>query len=185
MIMRPFTILLVLAVSACASSGPKPESEIARPTERIVASDNQGVIRSSVAPNARTTIDVPPGRALAVIKSVYDELGIPSAAVDAASGTITAPSFFKTRKLGNANLSMYFNCGDSLDGNIADNYRLYRTVVSAVRSDGKGGTEIETAVTGVAANMGGASSGKIPCGSTGRLEERIQNGVRQKAGAAQ
>lgn len=183
--MRPFTILLVLAISACASSGPKPESEIARPTERIVASDDQGVIRSSVAPNARITIDVPPARALAVIKSVYDELGIPDAAVDPASGAITAPKFFKTRKLGNANLSMYFNCGDSLNGNIADNYRIYITVVSAVRSDGKGGTALETAVTGDAANMGGASSGKIPCGTTGRLEERIQNGVRGKAGAAQ
>ena len=183
--MRPFTMLLVLSVSACASSGPKPESEISRPTERVIASDNQGAIRSSVAPNATITIDVPPARALAVIQSVYDELGIPSATVDAASGTITAASFFKTRKLGTANLSMYFNCGDSLDGNIADNYRITMTVVSVVRSDGKGGTALETAVTGVAANMGGASSGKIPCGSTGRLEERIQNGVREKAGAAQ
>jgi hypothetical protein len=183
--MRRFTFLLVLGGSACASTGSKPESDIARPTERIVASDNQGVIRSSVAQNATSTIDAPPGRVLAVIKSVYDELGIPSATVDAAGGNITAPSFFKTRTLGKANMSLYFNCGDSLNGNIADNYRIYITIVSAVRSNGKGGSTIETALTGVAANMGGASSGKIPCGSTGRLEELIQNGVRQKAAAAQ
>ena len=182
--MRPTTMLFVLAISGCAS-GPKPESEISRPTERIVASDERGVVRSNVTSNATSSIDVPPARALAVIKSVYDELGIPSATVDDASGKITAPRFDKTRKLGNANLSMYFNCGDSLNGNIADNYRLYITVVSVVRSDGKGGTKLETAVTGDAANMGGASSGRIPCGSTGRLEERIQNGVRQKAGAGQ
>ena len=181
---RPFAILLVLAVSACASSGSTPGSDISRPTERIVASDNQGVIRSSVASNAKVTVDAPPARALAVIKSVYDELGIPSATVDPATGTITAPSFFKTRKLGTANLSAYFNCGNSLTGNIADNYRMYMTVASAVRSNGKGGTELETAVTGNAANMEGSSSGKIPCGSTGQLEERIHNGVRQKAGAA-
>ena len=183
--MRPITILLLLAVSACASSGSRPDSEISRPSERIVASDNQGVIRSSVAPNAMVAIAVPPSRALAVIKSVYDELGIPSATVDAATGKITAPRFFRTRKLGSANLSMYFNCGDSLIGNIADNYRMYMTVVSVVRPDGKGGTELETALTGEAASMEGASSGKIPCGSTGRLEERIHTGVRQKAGAAQ
>ena len=182
--MRPVTILLVLAISACASSGPKPESELSKPMERIVATDNQGVIRSSVAPNARITLEAPPARVLAVIKSVYDELGIPSATVDAASGTITAPRFYKTRKLGNANLSLYFNCGDSLNGNIADNYRIYITVVSVVRSDAKGGTALETAVTGDAANMGGAGSGKIPCGSTGQLEERIQNGVRQMASTA-
>lgn len=182
--MRPFAMLLVLSVSACASSGSRPESDISRPTERIVASDNQGAIRSSVASNAKVTVDVPPARALAVIKSVYDDLGIPSATVDPASGIITAASFFKTRKLGNANLSTYFNCGSSLTGTVADNYRIYMTVMSAVRSNGKGGTEIETAVTGNAANMEGSSSGKIPCGSTGQLEDRIQNGVRQKAGAA-
>lgn len=181
--MRPITSLFVLAVSACASSGSKPESDISRPMERIVASDEQGVIRSAVAPNATTTIAAPPARALAVIKSVYDELGIPSAAVDDASGRISAPKFSVTRKLGNVNLSMYFNCGDSLNGNIADTYRIYITVVSLVRSDGKGGTVLETAVNGDAANMGGASSGRIPCGTTGRLEERIQSGVRQKAGA--
>ena len=183
--MRPFTILLVPVVSACASSGSRPDPELSRPTERIIASDNQGVIRSSVASNARITIDAPPARVLSVIESVYGELGIPSATVDAASGKITAPSFYRTRKLGNANLSAYFNCGDSLVGNIADNYRMYMTVASAVRSNGKGGTELETAVTGLAASMEGASSGKIPCGSTGRLEERIQSGVRQKAGASQ
>ena len=183
--MRPIAILLVLALTACASSGPKPDSDLSKPTERIVATDNQGVIRSSVAPNAKGTIEVPPARALSVIKSVYDELEIPAATVDAASGTITAPRFFKTRKLGNANLSMYFNCGNSLSGNIADTYRIYIMLVSVVRPDGKGGTELETAVTGDAADMGGAASGRIPCGSTGRLEERIQNGVRQKVGAAQ
>ena len=123
-------------------------------------------------------------RVLAVIKSVYEELGIPSATVDAATGKITAPTFHTTRKLGNVNLSMYFNCGDSLNGNIANTYRMYITVVSAVRSNGKGGTELETAVNGAAADMGG-SSGRIPCGTSGRLEELILAGVRQKTSATQ
>lgn len=181
--MRAVTILLALAVSGCASSGSKPDSEIARPTERVVASDNQGMIRTSVTANARVTIDVPPARVLGVIASVYTELGIPSAAVDAAAGTITAPRFYKTRKLGDSNISMYFNCGDSLNGNIANTYRMYMTVATIVRSNGKGGSELETAVTGEAADMGGAASGRIPCGTTGRLEGLIEMGVRQKLGA--
>ena len=86
--MRPIAAFLVLLVTACASSGSKPESEISRPMERVVATDRQGVIRSSDAGNATSTIDVPPGRVLAVIKSVYEELGIPSATVDAATGKI-------------------------------------------------------------------------------------------------
>ena len=182
--MRAIAALFVLTINACASSGAKTDSELSRPTERIVASDRQGVIRSSSVPNARVTIEAPPSRVLAVIKSVYDEIGIPSATVDAASGRISAPTFTKMRKFGDVNLSMFFNCGDSLNGNIANTYRIYISVVTAVRPDGKGGTQLETAVDGAAADMGGSSSGRIPCGTTGRLEERIQSGVRQKVGAA-
>jgi len=182
--MRRIATLLVLTVNACASSGTQTESEIARPPERIVASDRQGMIRTTDAPNAKSTIEAPPARVLAVIKSVYDELGIPSAEVDAASGKIATPTFNTTRKLGAANLSTYFNCGDSLNGNIANTYRMYVSVASIARSDGKGGTQLETAVSGAAADMAGASSGRIPCGTTGQLEERIQRGVSQKVGAA-
>lgn len=182
--MRAIAVLFVLVINACASSSPQTEPQLGRPTERIVASDAQGVIRSSDAGNARVTIDAPPSRVLAVLKAVYDEIGIPSATVDAANGRISAPTFNKMRKFGNENLSMYFNCGDSLNGNIANTYRIYITVVTAARANGKGGTELETALTGSAADMGGASSGRIQCGTTGRLEELIQNGVRVKAGAS-
>lgn len=185
MTLRLLPTLLVLATTACASSGAKPESDLARPTERVIVSDAQGPIRSSDAANARATINVPPARALAVIKSVYEDLGIPSATVNAATGTISAPRFDKTRTLGKANLSQYFDCGNSLNGTIADTYRLYITIVSVVRSDGKGGSDLETALTGEAANMGGASSGRTACGSTGRLEQRIQTGVRERAMAGQ
>ena len=182
--MRAIAAVLFLTASACASSGSQTEPQLGRPTERIVASDRQGVIRSSDAPNTRVTIDAPPSRVLAVIKSVYDEIGIPEATVDGASGRISAPTFNKMRKFGNENLSMFFNCGDSLNGNIANTYRIYITVVTAVRPNGKGGTELETAVTGSAADMGGSSSGRVQCGTTGRIEELIQNRVRDKTGAA-
>jgi hypothetical protein len=181
--MRAIAVVLVLAINACASSGSQPDSGLGRPTERIVASDRQGMIRSSADPNAKVTIEATPARVLSVIKAVYDDIGIPGATVDVASGRITAPMFNKTRKFGNDNLSLYFNCGDSLNGNIANTYRIYITIATAVQPDGKGGSQLETRVDGSAADMGGSASGRIPCGTTGRLEERIQNGVRQKVGA--
>src|SRR5262245_29761685 len=101
--MRPITTVLVLAISGCASSGPKTDSDLPQPTERIVASDYKGVVRTSDAANARITIGAPPARVLSVIKSVYDELGIPSATVDAATGRISAPRFDRMRKLGDVN----------------------------------------------------------------------------------
>ena len=153
------------------------------PSERIVASDNSVVIRTSVPPNARATIPVPPARVFDVLKAVYDELGIPSATSDMANRRIGNTNFFKTRKLGNTAISVYLHCGESLTGNIADSYRIYFSIISEVRPDAKGASELETAVTGYARNLEGTSSDPIACGSTGQLEDRIQKGVLQKAGA--
>lgn len=182
--MRRYTILLALAGTAsCASSGSSPESGIATPSERIVAADNQGVIRTTVAPNAKVSIPVPPGQAFAALKSAYDELGVPVTTNDAASGRVGNTSFWKARKLGSESISTYLNCGESLTGTIADNYRVYFSVMSAIRSDGKGGSELETALSAYAQNMEGTAGDKIPCGTTGRFEERLQKSVVQKAAA--
>ena len=126
---------------------------------------------------------MPPGRAFDVLKAVYDELGIPSPTSDAANRRIGNTNFWKTRKLGDTGISTYLHCGESLTGNIADSYRIYFSIISEVRTDGKGGSELETAVTAYARTMEGTSSDPIPCGTTGRLEDRIQKGVLQKTGA--
>lgn len=182
--MRPYTVLLILAGSAsCASSGSSPESGIATPTERIVAADNQGVIRTTIAPNAKVAIPFPPGQAFAALKAAYDELGVPVTTNDQASGRVGNTEFWKTRKLGSEPISTYLNCGESLTGTIADNYRVYISVMSAVRPDGKGGSELETALSAYAKNMEGTAGDKIPCGTTGRFEDRLQKSVLQKASA--
>jgi hypothetical protein len=56
------------------------------------------------------------------------------------------------------------------------------SLISVVRPDGKGGSELETAFTSSAQNMEGSSSDRISCGTTGRLEERIRKGVFLKLG---
>jgi hypothetical protein len=49
-----------------------------------------------------------------------------------------------------------------------------------VRPDGSGASELETAVSASAQNMEGTASDRIACGTTGRLEERIRQGVLRK-----
>ena len=182
--MRRFMILLGLAASAaCASSGSSPGSGIATPSERIVATDHDVVIRTSVPPNARVTIPVHPGRALEALKVVYDQLGVPPSIYEPVTGRVGNTNFWKSRKLGDTALSSYLNCGDSLAGTIADIYRIYISLISEVRPDGKGGSQVETAFTASARNMEGTSGDRIPCGTTGRLEDLIAKLVVQKAGA--
>ena len=109
------------------------------PTDRIVASDNHTTYRTTVAPNAKVAIAVPPGRAFTALKAVYDELGIPAGINEPANGRIGNTNFFKTRKLANEAISTYLDCGNSITGPAADNYRVYISLVSVVRPDGKGG----------------------------------------------
>ena len=179
-----FGVLLVVAgATACASSGSSPGSSIAMPSERIVAVDNQGVLRTTVAPNEKVTIPVAPSRAFAALRAVYEELGVPLGVADAATGRVGNNDFWKTRKLGNESLSTYLNCGDSFSGPAADNYRVYISLISVVRPDGAGASQLETAFSANAQNMEGTAGTRIACGTSGRLEDRIKKSVLLKVGA--
>ena len=169
--------------TACASSGSPSGSGIALPSERVVAVDNQGVYRTTVPPNAKAVIPAPPGRVFEALKAVYAELGVPAGVSDAAAGRVGNGDFWKSRRLGNEAISTYLNCGDSFSGAIADNYRVYISLLSAVRANGSNASEIETAFTATAQNMEGTSGARVACGTSGRLEDRIRTGVLLKVGA--
>jgi hypothetical protein len=184
--MRPFAVLLMLASAAsCASSGSSPGAELPSPSDRIVASDNHTTYRTTVAPNAKVPLAVAPARAFAALKAVYDELGIPSGINEPANGRIGNTNFFKTRKLANEAISTYLNCGNSITGPAADNYRVYMSLVSVVRPDGNGASELETAFTAQAQNMEGTAGDKVVCGTTGRLEQSIEQSLLRKAADSQ
>lgn len=178
---RSCLALLVVTSAACASS--PGTSNVSLPTERTVAVDDNNVYRTTVLPNSKVPIPMPPGRVFEAVKTVYEELGVPPGTHDPATGRFGNTDFWKQRRMGNEPLSTYLNCGDGLTGPVATNYRIYMSLQSVVRPDGKGGSEMETAFTAQAQNMEGSSSDRIACGSTGRLEERIRRGVLLKLGA--
>ena len=183
--MRPFVVLLMLASAAsCASSGSSSAgSGIPSPSDRIVASDNQNTYRTTVAPNAKVPIPAAPDRVFTALKAVYNELGVPAAVDEPATGRVGNTNFFKTRKFGKESVSTYLNCGNSITGSAADNYRVYISLISIVRPDGQGGSELETSFNAAAQNMEGTSSDRVVCGTTGRLEEQIRKLVLQKVAA--
>jgi hypothetical protein len=147
-----------------------------------VAVDDRAVYRTTVLPNAKAPVPAPPNRVFDATKLVYAELGVPEGTHDPATGRIGNTDFWKQRRLGNEPLSSYLNCGDSFTGPLANTYRIYISLLSQVRPDGKGGSELETAFHAQAQNMEGSSGDRIACGSTGRLEERIRKTVLLKVG---
>jgi len=177
---RPCLALLVAATAACASSGGAPS--VALPTERTVAVDDNNVYRTTVLPNAKVPVPAAPNRVFEAVKAVYEELGVPPGTNDPATGRFGNIDFWKQRRFANEALSMYLNCGDSFTGPVANNYRIYMSLISIVRPDGKGGSEVETAFTAQAQNMEGTAGDRIACGTSGRLEERIRRSILLKIG---
>ena len=180
-LMLPIVLASLPAAVSCASSGSSSSgTEIVTPMDRVVARDNTTTYRTSVAPNAKVPIPAVPGRVMEALRTVYQELGIPADTYDLASGRVSNTDFWRAHKLGNAALSTYLNCGNSLEGTRADDDRIYMSVISVVRPDGSGGSVLETAFSAAAQKMDGASSDRIACGTTGRLEDKIHKGVLAK-----
>jgi hypothetical protein len=180
--MRRFFLASLLAgAAACASS---PSGTLSSPSERMVAVDDQNIYRTTVLPNSKSPIPAPPARVFEAVKAVYAELEIPPGTYDPTSGRIGNPDFWKQRRLGGQAMSTYLSCGESFTGPAANNYRIYISLNSQVHPDAQGGSQLETAFHAQAQNMEGTSADRIPCGSTGRLEERIRKAVLLKVGAA-
>jgi hypothetical protein len=179
--MRRLCVLwLVAGTSACAAS---PHPDVGLPTERTVAVDDQQVYRTTVVANPKASVPASPSKTYDAVAAVYNELGIPPGTHDPATGRFGNVDFYRSRRLANEAMSTFLNCGESFTGPVANNYRIYISLMTAVRPDGKGGSEIETAFSASAQNMEGSSADRISCGSTGKLEERIRKGVLLKVGA--
>jgi len=178
--MRSVMFLVVLAfATSCASSGSPSASGIVTLTERVVTVDTQGANSTSRAFGTKAHIPVSPSRVFAALKSVYEEMGVAPAINDPTTGHVGNTDFWKTRKLGTEPISAYLECGTSITGPAADTHRINISVISQVRPDGKGETELETALSALARSMDGATSDRA-CGTTGLLEQRIRQRLLDK-----
>ena len=180
---RSGLVFLIASTISCASSST-PTPDVSLPSQRTVAVDDSRVYRTTVAANAKAPVPAAPNRVFDALKAVYEELGVPAGTNDPASGRFGNTDFWKSRRFANEPISAFLSCGESFTGPVANNYRIYISLISLVRPDGKGGSELETAFTAQAQNMEGSSADRIPCGSTGKLEERIRKGVLLKIGAS-
>jgi hypothetical protein len=181
--MRRFILLVALpGAAACASSGSQPDIGLPEPSERVVATDNTTTYRTTVAPTAKVPIAAPVSKVFDALKSIYSDLGIPVAVLDPATGRIGNTDFSKSQRLGKTMLSTYFNCGNSIVGPAADNYRVYISMLSMVSPSGTDGSVLETALTAAARNMEGTATDKVICATTGKLEQSIREQVERKLG---
>jgi hypothetical protein len=116
----------------------------------------------------------PEDRVWAVMRAVYDSLGIPVASFDASTKTIGNTGLRLKRRLGEVALSKYINCGSTQGFPSADTYEVFLSVTTSVRpaASGPQATQISTTVDGQARPI--TFSGEpVRCSSLTTLEARI------------
>lgn len=113
------------------------------------------------------------------LKTVYQELKIPTPEVSETARTLRNLRFVVSRRLGGQRLSRYLDCGRSASGLNANTHRLELEIASRVVPLGQGKSRIDTEITGIGINMEGTSNNRVLCTSNHQLELRIAERVRE------
>jgi hypothetical protein len=180
--MRFAFIALPILLAGCATN-PSPEPMIGSGVQ-APASDNPtgtgGEFRLP-ADMVTASLEVPADADVAwqALRSVYDELRIPTPELSEATRTLRNLRFVVSRRMGGERLSRYLDCGRSASGPNADSYRLELEIASRVVPLGSGKSRIDTEVTGTGMNMEGTSNNRVLCTSNHQLELRIATRVRE------
>jgi hypothetical protein len=175
--MRGLSMVCLMVAIGCGSAATSTGTTMPVPeTVRVVTGTNAALTASmlnSASANG-ATVAFPEDRVWAVMRAVYDSLGVPVATFDAASKTIGNNSLRLKRRLGELALSKYINCGSTQGFPSADTYEVFLSVMTSVRPAPAGpqATQISTTVDGQARPI--TFSGEpVRCSSLTTLESRI------------
>lgn len=171
---RTLVVLAVVSIWGCASSTPGGVVPVSSPDVRVVTPGGEKVLATggTVVVEGVATVDAPIDKVWAALVPAYDSLAIPLTAIDPAAHVIGNGGFIVHRKLGNARLSQYINCGNAQGGPSADSYEINLSVTTSLAPASSAATVVTTRVN--AAGKPASLSGEyMPCGTTGGLETRL------------
>lgn len=130
---------------------------------------------------ARThDVDGTPSAVLGAAVGALESFKIKAEVVDSARGIVANLKFVKTGRLAGVQLSRFVNCGTGITGPNADGSRV--TLAVAVLVDPLSGSRARfgIAVVGSAINMTGSSVEPNACLSTGVLEEKLTEIIKNR-----
>lgn len=116
---------------------------------------------------------------VAAINTVLTEWKIPIEERDPATGRSEHVRAQVSRRIGGEAASTYFDCGQSFSGRNADIYRLRLAVAAWVEPAAGAPKELRVAAMASGRDPAGSRSSYGKCASTGALEERLWNRVRE------
>lgn len=174
------TAAVAFAFAACATTEPGHLPERHTTAVSVATADGGArtiFLRTAAEDGARTArIAAPADAVWQAVAVAYEELGIPLETIDPATRRIGNTSFVRSRQLGGRPLSTFLACGYDATGTpVADSHRLQLHVMSEVVGHGEE-TDFTILVRAVGL-PGAASTNRVPCRTTGALEQRIANAV--------
>ena len=170
----------ILLTAACAT----PQTSTPAQTERVIAVSDQGAIRSTedLRP-ATATVAAKPEVVIPALRDSYEELGIKVDVyqVGAGTGQVGNRYFIKTFRLGKAPLSTYLDCGRTMTGAAADDYKITMSVLSTVSAVGDS-SAVHTRAS-ARADPTAAAGGSVSCRSIGTLESALHQALMRRLGS--
>lgn len=179
--MRRAVFLLLL--SGCASAGTSPPTSDSTPKQAVIYSSSETGTLLAERPRASTAlIAAPPGAVWLAVKKVYAAWDIPLTVENTSTRQIGNQNFFKAHQVAGHSMMQFVDCGSGMTGPKAATYRIYMSLLTDVIPDGKGGTKVQTTFVPMGQDVAGGSTDRIPCGTTGRLEQLLLDQVAAAAG---
>ena len=175
MMKRLFCTVAAAALSACASANTSQQDPV---NQRVAAVADGAMIQTENTPAASHEIDAPATAVWPALEKAYAQLGIPVAVNDPRLHRIGNTNFFKYGRMNGSPISEYANCGIGPTGARADNSRVYFSVITTVSAVDATHTRLSTDVRPVAVDMTGTTNARITCGSTGHLEDQLNEAVK-------
>lgn len=175
--MRRLAVVSAVLLSACASS-QKGTTAAPPPIEQTVhVATATGATGSTMSMTqgddpSRRTVAAPAVRVWNALPAVYQTLGLPVTDRNVQSQSIGTTSFKVRRRLGDAPLSRYLDCGDTQGSPSANSYEVLLTVSTRLAPATGDSTSVSTTVTAQARPIF-VSGEYVNCGSTRALEQRF------------
>ena len=177
----PACLAICFPLACATTSTPTTQSE------RVVAISDAGSLRTpDEAPVAAAVLAGKPDKVFSALRETYEELGIKVNILEPAGangGHLGNRYFIKNSRLGKVPLSQYLDCGNTMTGPAADNYKITMSVQSVV-SAAPDGSSVNTRVA-ARADPPAAGGGSLACRSIGTLEAEIHRMLRTRLGLAE
>lgn len=174
---------LLLLLCGCASAGTSPPTSDSTPKQAVIYSSSETGTLLAERPRASIAmIAAPPASVWLAVKKVYADWDIPLAVENTSTRQIGNQNFVKIRQVAGRSMTQFVDCGSGMTGPKAATYRIYMSLLTDVIPDAKGGTKLQTTFVPMGQDVAGGSTDRIPCGTTGRLEQLLLDQVAATVG---